>query len=168
MSPLPTRILLATDGSDSAASAARAAAEISNETGAKLHVGYVEPSVLGRRDPSLTVIAGSLAPDASAEVYEQILQDILETLHAGVRQVEDAGGTVASAHFRVGKPSDEIVCLGEELGADLLVVGSRRLGRVRRAVGGSVSDGILRRAKVAVLVAPEEKRQGRRRRGIPR
>ncbi len=161
MSPLPTRILLATDGSDSAASAARAAAEISNKTGAELHVVYVEPTMLGR-EPSLTVIAGSLAPDASAEVYEQILQDILETLHAGVKQVEDAGGTVASAHFRVGKPADEIVALGEELGADLLVVGSRKLGRVRRTVRGSVSDGILRRAKVAVLVAPEEKRQSHR------
>ncbi len=84
MSPLPTRILLATDGSDSAASAARAAAEISNKTGAELHAVYVEPTMLGR-EPSLTVIAGSLAPDASAEVYEQILQDILETLHAGAK-----------------------------------------------------------------------------------
>jgi nucleotide-binding universal stress UspA family protein len=167
MSHLPTRILLATDGSDGAASAARAAAEISNETGAELHAVYVEPSVLGR-NPSLTVIAGSLAPDASAEVYERILQDILEMLHVGVKQVEDAGGTVVSAHFRVGRPADEIVSLGEKLGADLVVVGSRRLGRVWRAVLGSVSEGVLRRAKVAVLVAPEEKRQGRRRRGIPR
>ncbi|MEQ1841295.1 MAG: universal stress protein, partial [Verrucomicrobiales bacterium] len=39
-------------------------------------------------------------------------------------------------------------------GADLLVVGSHRPGRIERALLGSVSDGIVRQVKVPVLVIP--------------
>lgn len=52
----------------------------------------------------------------------------------------------------VGEPADEIVGAAEELGADLVVVGRRGLGPLRRLVLGSVSDAIVRRAPCDVLV----------------
>jgi nucleotide-binding universal stress UspA family protein len=41
MTDFPTRILLATDGSEDAAFAARTAVNLANKTGSELHVVYV-------------------------------------------------------------------------------------------------------------------------------
>ena len=46
----------------------------------------------------------------------------------------------------------EIVGLAEEVGADLIVVGSRGLGGFRRALMGSVSESVVRHAHCPVLV----------------
>ncbi len=63
---------------------------------------------------------------------------------------------VAQAHLRMGKPAAEIVALAEELGVGLVVVGSRGLGGVRRALMGSVSDSVVRHAHCPVLVVRKE------------
>ena len=44
MSIFPTKILLATDGSEEARQAAQAAAELSKDTDSEVHVAYVLPS----------------------------------------------------------------------------------------------------------------------------
>lgn len=44
MSIFPTKILLATDGSEEARQAAQAAAELSKDTGSEVHIAYVLPS----------------------------------------------------------------------------------------------------------------------------
>ena len=49
-------------------------------------------------------------------------------------------------------PAAEIVRLGEDMDAGLIVVGSRGLGGVRRALMGSVSDSVVRHAHCPVLV----------------
>jgi nucleotide-binding universal stress UspA family protein len=49
-----------------------------------------------------------------------------------------------------------IVGLAEELGAGLIVMGSRGLGRIRRALMGSVSDSVVRHAHCPVMVVREE------------
>jgi nucleotide-binding universal stress UspA family protein len=74
-------------------------------------------------------------------------------------RVKAAGGTVAGAHLRMGEVALEIVALAEELGVDLIVMGSRGLGGVRRALMGSVSDSVVRHAHCPVLVVRPEKEQ---------
>ena len=50
-------------------------------------------------------------------------------------------------------PKDQaIVRLSEELGVGLIVMGSRGLGGLRRALMGSVSDSVVRHAHRPVLV----------------
>jgi nucleotide-binding universal stress UspA family protein len=66
---------------------------------------------------------------------------------------------VAGAHLRMGEVALEIVALAEELQADLIVMGSRGLGGVRRALMGSVSDSVVRHAHCPVLVVRPEKEQ---------
>jgi nucleotide-binding universal stress UspA family protein len=58
----------------------------------------------------------------------------------------------AQSHFRVGRPDREIVDLAEEIGAGLIVMGSRGLGAMRRVLLGSVSESVLRHAPCPVLV----------------
>jgi nucleotide-binding universal stress UspA family protein len=46
----------------------------------------------------------------------------------------------AQIHILKGDPKHEIVRLSNEIGADMLVIGSRGLGAVKRLTMGSVSD----------------------------
>jgi len=151
MSIFPTKILLATDGSAEAASAARTAADIADKTGSELHVVLVESSTahIGMGPPE---IAGVPAP-----VQEELDQEAQRLLDAQVRQIEADGGTVAQAHLRLGRPDVEIVALAEEMGSGLVVIGSRGLGGIRRALMGSVSDSVVRHAHCPVLVVRGER-----------
>jgi len=77
-------------------------------------------------------------------------------LETEAEKVREAGGTLTQAHLRMGKADVQIVDLAEELGAGLVVVGSRGLGGIKRALMGSVSDSVMRHAHCPVLVVREE------------
>jgi nucleotide-binding universal stress UspA family protein len=72
--------------------------------------------------------------------------------------VEEAGGSVKEVHLRIGERRDQaIIHLTEELGAGLIVMGSRGLGGVRRSLMGSVSHSVVRHAHCPVMIVrPEE------------
>ena len=69
-----------------------------------------------------------------------------------VKDVEDAGGTVAEIHLRGEQPAERIVALADELGTYLMVVGSRGRGGIRRVLTGSVFDRVIHHARRPVLV----------------
>ena len=77
-------------------------------------------------------------------------------LEEQVQKIKEAGGEIAQAHPRLGRPYAEIVQLAEELDAGIVVVGSRGEGGVRRALLGSVSDSVVRHAHCPVLVVRKE------------
>lgn len=56
-------------------------------------------------------------------------------------------------HVRIGHPADEILALAREVGADLIIVGSKGLTGVERFVLGSVSEKVVREAGCTVEVA---------------
>jgi len=56
-------------------------------------------------------------------------------------------------HTRIGSPVPEIVGLAEEVGADLIIVGSHGRSAIGRMFLGSVSEGVLHGARCPVLVA---------------
>ena len=152
MSIFPTRILLATDGSQEAELAALRAVELADATDSELHVVHVGVvPIFLRSYPGTLGYYGKL--------YEQIEEESRELLRKQSLRVKAAGGTVAGAHLRMGQVALEIVALAEELGAGLMVMGSRGLGGVRRALMGSVSDSVVRHAHCPVLVVRQEKEQ---------
>ena len=67
-------------------------------------------------------------------------------------------GVPAEFEGVTGEPVEEIVDVAEARGADLIVVGTREPGFFERLLGGSVSQGVARRARCDVLIvhAPEE------------
>ena len=155
MSIFPTKILLATDGSPEAALAAQSAARIVDETGSELHMVYVRP----RRVP---LHPGHFVGPEVEEHWLQREQELLDReaqllLDTQVEEIETAGSSVAQTHLGIGKPDEEIVALAEELGAGLIVVGSRGWGGIRRALMGSVCDSVVRHAHCPVLVVRKEK-----------
>ena len=146
MSVFPTKILLATDGSDEAAMAAEAATELSKQSGSEIHVAYVLPApaqLIGHHLYSAEM-RESLLGGAEREA-ERFLKDKAEQIGAD-------GGEVAETHLRSGEPDKEILRLAEELGAGLIVIGSRGLGAVSRALMGSVSESVVRQAHCPVFV----------------
>ena len=160
MSIFPAKILLASDSSETGTHAMEVAVELCEQTGSELHLVYVgedaysatlvypeaaDPEWVGREDP---VLIGQLQRQ-----FERMSRRVLDT---EAEKVREAGGTVAQAHLRMGKAATEIVDLSEELGAGLVVLGSRGLGGVRRALMGSVSDSVVRHAHCPVLVVRKE------------
>jgi len=152
MSTFPTRILLATDGSEEAELAALRAVDLAERTDSELHVVHV-----GVVPTFLKSYPGTLGYER--RIYEQIEEESRQRLRELSWRVKLAGGTLAGAHLRMGKVALEIVALAEELGADMIVMGSRGLGGVRRALMGSVSDSVVRHAHCPVLVVRPEKEQ---------
>jgi nucleotide-binding universal stress UspA family protein len=146
MSIFPTKILLATDGSEEAALAAHTATDVAGKTDSELHVVLVGLSAayVGMGTPEIA--------DIPPPRQEELDEEARRLLDAQVKQIEADGSTVAQAHLRVGRPDEQIVALAEEIGAGLIVMGNRGLGGLRRLLMGSVSDSVVRHAHCPVLI----------------
>uniref|UniRef100_A0A8W8LV17 UspA domain-containing protein n=1 Tax=Magallana gigas TaxID=29159 RepID=A0A8W8LV17_MAGGI len=88
----------------------------------------------------------------SGETWEEIKKKLEE--FAEIMKKEHAAGIVRSTHAE--KPGEGILKAATDLNADMIVMGSRGLGTVRRTILGSVSDYILHHSPVPVIVCPPE------------
>jgi nucleotide-binding universal stress UspA family protein len=158
---LGTKVLLATDGSEEAELATRAAVDVCEGTGSELHVIYVEPLPDFMKN-------GHGTPGYDRELHQIIEEEGRETLRKLTWRVKVAGGTVAETHLRMGGVAEEIVGLANELDVGLIVVGSRRQGRIRRTLAGSVSESVFRHAHGPVMVVRAKVNPPSRRGGRPR
>jgi nucleotide-binding universal stress UspA family protein len=142
----PTKILLATDGSEESAPAIRTAVELANATGSELHVAHAILTVPQRPYPRRYERA----------MREDILQRkrvaALILLDEKVRQVEKMGGVVADSYYREGDSVKEILRLAEELGVGLIITGGRRLKGTRLFWSSSYPMELFRHAKCPVLI----------------
>jgi nucleotide-binding universal stress UspA family protein len=148
MSIFPTKVLLATDGSRDAELARTTAIDLAESTNSELHVVTVSP---GRRSYDVR----------NPEVVEHLRRQAEDILNEQSAKIEQEGGKVAEKHLRMAERyrAQQIVQVAEDIGAGLIVVGSRGLGGVRRALMGSVSDSVVRHAHCPVLVVRPEKEQ---------
>ena len=145
MSSFPTQILLATDGSPHAEQAERKAVKLAESTGARLHV-----VVVGRTFSQAAFNEFYADTEAGREAIRREAQDLLDERRS---KIEEVGGTGAVSHLKFGERRDEaIIHLAEDIDADLIVIGSRGLGGLRRALMGSVADSVVRHAHCPVLV----------------
>ena len=149
----PAKILVATDGSEEAALAAQSAADLAARTGSELHVVHVGET-LGPGYSGYRGYEEGVLPSAQVDLERQAQ----EALEAQVGRIAVAEGPRVQSYLRMGRPDEEIVALGEEIGAELIVIGSRGLGGVRRALMGSVADSVVRHAHCPVLAVRREDR----------
>ncbi len=149
MSIVPTKILVATDGSTDANLAVGVAVDLSERIEAELHVIHArrKPQLLplARAGLAYTSLEAISHPDTCEREAERLLEE-------QVGMIRDAGGNVAGAHLKDGHPADEISALAQELEAGMVVVGSRGAGPVKRLVTGSVSEGVVSLAPCPILV----------------
>ena len=138
MNHFPTKILLATDGSEDAAQATTAAVDIAKRSGSELHLIHVWHDVHTAR--------------AHAFVKRELRRQGRETLDEQVQRIGEMGGTVTRSHLREGRTFEEVIKLGDELEAGLLLVGSRGYRGLRRMLMGSQSEDIVHHADRPVLL----------------
>lgn len=131
-----TDIVVATDGSDPAAAAVDAAIGVAAGTGATLHAcTVVNPFPTGQ----------SLA---DLRKHREEADDRVESIAARA----DEAGVEAVATVREGMPADELLAYVDEVGADMVVLGTHGRGGARRVLLGSVAETVVRTADVPVLV----------------
>ena len=132
------RIGVAWQDTPEAGEALRVARGIAGEHGAELHV----TSVLSR------------LPSAweGAYAYVEVFDDITGDDEREAKERLAALGADVIGHVAWGWPVDELLSTSDTL--DLLVLGSRGYGPVRRLLLGSTSDGVTKEAACAVLVVP--------------
>jgi nucleotide-binding universal stress UspA family protein len=159
VSIFPTKIMLAIDGSEDAQLAATIAVDVANSTDSELHIVHARFAL-----PWTTgYYSATEPPTTSIGSEEEARQRVLQWLDDQVERIEAEGGSVTRAYLRLGRPdegaitvAEQIVSLAEEIEAGLLVIGSRGLGGIRRALMGSVSDSVVRHAHCPVLVVRRE------------
>lgn len=138
MNRFPTKILLATDGSEDAAQATTAAVDIAKRSGSELHLIHVWHDVHTHR--------------VHAFVKKELQRQGREILDQEVQRIGEMGGAVTQSHLREGRTFEEVIKLGDELDAGLLLVGSHGYRGLRRMLMGSQSEDIVHHADRPVLV----------------
>jgi nucleotide-binding universal stress UspA family protein len=140
-------VLAATDLSDQSLLAVAAGAAAAKRSGAKL----VVVSAFEWTEPVSTAAAGligALPAVPPAALREQVKQGLQATLEQVMLRV----GAVGEARVLDGAPAPAIVAAIDELGAELVVVGSHgRTGLARLALG-SVAQDVIRDAHCSVLL----------------
>jgi len=87
---------------------------------------------------------------AYAEKVQEALADLIGQ---ELRETKASDRIHFYVHVRIGKPADEILAVAREIGADLIVLGTKGLTGVERLVLGSVAEKIVREAGCTVEVA---------------
>jgi nucleotide-binding universal stress UspA family protein len=103
-----------------------------------LHVHLAVPTELTRGHVSRETVDRYYLEEGEA-----VLAPIVDTLQAA--------GLAVSSHIHVGRPAEVIVRLAEELGCDLIGLGTHGHGALASAVLGSVALKVLQHAPVPVL-----------------
>ena len=132
-------LLMAIDLSDESAMVAERARALAGAFGSTLHVMHVI-------EPLSFAYGGDIPMDFSG-IQEEIHQQAKQQL---TTFAEDSGIPEGQQHIVLGRPEVEIHTLAEEIGADLIVVGSH--GRYGLALlMGSTANGVLHGATCDVL-----------------
>ncbi len=141
-----TRIVVGTDGSETAAEAVRQATDLAKLSGAQLSIVSAYEPVSKRR------VEGEQL-DAPADVQHEIgpREDVNLVLDAAAAAAKKEGLEVKT-HPVEGNPGDAILTVAEETGADLIVVGNKGMTGARRFLLGSVPNNVSHHAPCSVMI----------------
>ena len=134
------RIVVGTDGSDTASVAVQHAVALARTTGAQLHV-----VTAWSKAPSLA-LAGGVPPPVPIDDGAWIAP-----MHASI--ADSASDVPMTSHAVDGSPGQALIDVAVAVDADLLVVGNRGMHGLRGKLG-SVPNTVAHKAPCAVLVVP--------------
>ncbi len=141
-----TRIVVGTDGSETAAEAVRQAVDLAKLAGAQLSIVSAFEPVSKRR---LEGEQQDAPPDVQYEIGPR--EDVNLVLDAAAAVAKKEGIEVQT-HPVEGAPSEAILNVAEETKADLIVVGNKGMTGARRFLLGSVPNNISHHAPCSVII----------------
>jgi len=141
-----TRIVVGTDGSETAAEAVRQAVDLAKLAGAQLSIVSAYAPVSQRR------VEGE-QQDAPTDVQHEIgpREDVNLILDAAAAEAKQAGLEVQT-HPVEADPADAILDVAEKTSADLIVVGNKGMTGARRFLLGSVPNKVSHHAPCSVII----------------
>jgi nucleotide-binding universal stress UspA family protein len=142
-------ILAAVDFSDASPIIVAHAAEIARALEARVILLHVVEPIASYVPVGSAMDVIETAPPPIMEQDLAAQQSHLDRLAAGVENV-----TTSAV---IGLAADEIVTQAQEHGADFIVLGSHGHGALYHLFAGSVVTGVLKRARIPVLVVPTVK-----------
>ncbi len=137
-------ILIAVDGSHGGQSATR--------LGGELAVGHDAEVLLVHAVPLPPMV-----PGVDQAISEESMNYLEETADAALAASEEVLATMnvkAERVVRAGSPAEVILGVAEDRDADVIVVGHRGFGAMKRFILGSVSSKLAHHARCALLLAP--------------
>ena len=141
------RIVVGTDGSESAAEAVRQAVELAGLTGARLDVVSAYEPVPNRQVESEVAQApGDVAHEFGPR------EEATFALDSAVGAATAAGIEV-TPHAMDGDPADAILDVAEKVGADLIMVGNKGMTGAPRFLLGSVPNKVSHHSPCSVIIA---------------
>lgn len=151
------KILLAVDGSDDGQRAADAAAAVFGQhPDVNFVVVFVEEPHQYERAMAVAVGAGPSAfhtPEWVEEIAELARTEPLRIANRALRRIQDAG-LKGEIRLASGQAAEEILKVAEEEKVDVIVMGRRGIHAITRLILGSVSNAVLEKARVPVLIVP--------------
>jgi nucleotide-binding universal stress UspA family protein len=143
----PSHLLVAVDFTEISEHALERALDLAAHLAARVTVLHVYNLPALRIADSDYIPSGEEVARVTAHAEGQL--DALLAKHA-------RPGVKVEHHLRTGRPpAEEILASAEELGADMIVVGTHGRGPIGRALVGSVALDVLRSARVPVLTVHE-------------
>ncbi|WP_437741707.1 universal stress protein [Sorangium sp. So ce302] len=137
-------LLLAHDFNATSEIALDTAIELARKLSAKIVVAHVYSVPVYSFPEGSSLIPSAEDAARIADAAQRSLDQVLERRRA-------APGVEISGVLRAGVPDEEICRLADEIGADMIVIGTHARGAVARALLGSVAQRVVRSAKVPVL-----------------
>ena len=141
------RIVVGTDGSETASAAVRQAIDLAKLSGATLNIVSAYQPVPKRR-------VQSEQEGAPADIAHEIgpREDVNLVLDAAAAKARAAGIGDVSTHPIEADPADAILNVVEEIKADLIVVGNKGMTGARRYLLGSVPNNVSHHAPCSVII----------------
>jgi nucleotide-binding universal stress UspA family protein len=134
-------ILCGVDFSNASKEALRAAAALARANGSRLIVLFADDPMLVAAAKAAHDTRGSKTSTAAA--LDQFITGTVRPLPQDVR-----------AMVTSGTAADELLKAARQQHADLVVIGTRGMGKVARLLLGSTADHVLRHSHVPVLAVP--------------
>jgi nucleotide-binding universal stress UspA family protein len=151
-----SKILVATDGSETALKASRYAIELAKQLGASITI----LSVIDNRSlPSSYAVPPEATPIHIAEPVEDFLKEVANRDVARVKELCEEKGVSCRTVISSGYPSEEIIREAERSKCNLIILGSHGKGALAAVFLGSVTYGVIHKeTHIPVLVV---KRSGK-------
>ena len=150
-------VLVALDGSEHSERALETAIQIAKSLGSKLVLLTVHHDAIASvTSPEMTVHLPGTVPDGPSpeltEMANEAAHDYDKKFLAKAEARVRAEKVDVETEFAEGDLVEEIVKKSKEDGFDLIVMGARGSGRLKKLFIGSVSDGVIKNAPCPVLI----------------
>lgn len=159
MIPKIKNVLYATDLSKNSAYAFRYAVNTSMKHNAKIHILHVVEPLSPQAKARLRLYLENkkldqLEKNSRKELFRQIEDRLKQFAEREFKNQPENMKHIVGIHVVQGDPATEILSKTDELGCDIIIIGTHGKGAIKRTFLGSVSEKVLRRTNKPVYIIP--------------